>query len=75
MAPPINAESRGVTAERSKMGMYSVSATFGFDVDAEWCGPNGAIEIPLDRNKQPLHWIVYRIEPPGDLLIASFHRT
>nr|WP_314587419.1 phage tail protein [uncultured Serratia sp.] len=71
----VNNESDGVTAERVSDGVYRVSGTLGFNADAEWGGQDGGIEVPLDRNKQPLIWVDYEVEPTGDLLIKTYHRT
>ncbi|EPS1205536.1 TPA: hypothetical protein ACKP07_005013 [Serratia marcescens] len=71
----LNNESQGVTTERVSEGVYRISGTLGFNADAEWGGPDGGIEVPLDRNKQPLIWVDYEVEPSGDLLIKTYHRT
>ncbi|HGE8298488.1 TPA: prophage tail fiber N-terminal domain-containing protein [Serratia marcescens] len=71
----LNDESQGVTTERVSEGIYRVSGTLGFNADAQWGGPDGGIEVPLDRNKQPLIWVDYEVEPTGDLLIKTYHRT
>lgn len=71
----LNGESQGVTTERLSDGVYRVSGTLGFNADAEWGGSDGGIEVPLDRNKQPLIWVDYEVEPTGDLLIKTYHRT
>lgn len=57
----LNDESRGVTTERVSDGVYRVSGTLGFNVDAEWGGPDGGIEVPVDHNKQPLIWVDYEV--------------
>lgn len=71
----LNGESQGVTTERLSDGVYRISGTLGFNSDAQWGGPDGGIEVPLDRNKQPLIWVDYEVEPTGDLLIKTYHRT
>ncbi|RLM12552.1 hypothetical protein BIY27_11350 [Gibbsiella quercinecans] len=71
----LNDESQGVTTERVSEGIYRISGTLGFNADAQWGGPDGGIEVPLDRNKQPLIWVDYEVEPTGDLLIKTYHRT
>lgn len=71
----LNNESEGVTTERVSDGVYRVSGTLGFNADAEWGGPDGGIEVPLDRNKQPLIWVDYEVEETGNLLIKTYHRT
>lgn len=71
----LNVESLGVSTERVREGIYRVSGTLGFNADAQWGGSDGGIEVPLDRNKQPLIWVDYEVEPTGDLLIKTYHRT
>ncbi|EIT7184293.1 phage tail protein [Serratia marcescens] len=71
----LNDESHGIKTERVSEGVYRVSGTLGFNADAQWGGPDGGIEVPLDRNKQPLIWVDYEVEPTGDLLIKTYHRT
>ncbi|WP_089187248.1 phage tail fiber protein [Serratia marcescens] len=71
----LNDESQGVTTERVSEGIYRISGTLGFNADAQWGGSDGGIEVPLDRNKQPLIWVDYEVEPTGDLLIKTYHRT
>ncbi|WP_273849124.1 prophage tail fiber N-terminal domain-containing protein [Serratia liquefaciens] len=71
----LNDESQGVITERVSEGVYRVSGTLGFNADAQWGGSDGGIEVPLDRNKQPLIWVDYEVEPTGDLLIKTYHRT
>jgi hypothetical protein len=71
----LNVESLGVETERVGEGVYRISGTLGFNADAQWGGPDGGIEVPLDRNKQPLIWVDYEVEPTGDLLIKTYHRT
>lgn len=71
----LNVESLGVSTERVGEGIYRVSGTLGFNADAQWGGSDGGIEVPHDRNKQPLIWVDYEVEPTGDLLIKTYHRT
>ncbi|MFI8417682.1 prophage tail fiber N-terminal domain-containing protein [Serratia sp. NPDC078593] len=71
----LNDESAGVTTERVSEGVYRVSGVLGFNSDDTWGGPDGGIEVPLDRNKQPLIWVDYEVEATGDLLIKTYHRT
>ncbi|AQT55420.1 hypothetical protein [Serratia marcescens] len=71
----LNDESHGIKTERVSEGVYRVSGALGFNADAQWGGPDGGIEVPLDRNKQPLIWVDYEVEPTGDLLIKTYHRT
>ncbi|WP_312817042.1 phage tail fiber protein [Atlantibacter subterraneus] len=71
----LNAESAGVTVERISTGVYRVSGVLGFNSDPAWGGIDGGIEIPLDRNKQPLLWVDYEIEAEGSILLKTYHRT
>ncbi|WP_269933897.1 hypothetical protein [Serratia liquefaciens] len=71
----LNEESQSVSTKRVSEGVYRVSGTLGFNADAGWGGQDGGIEVPLDRNKQPLIWVDYEVESTGDLLIKTFHRT
>lgn len=71
----LNAESAGVDVERIDTGVYRISGVLGFNSDPAWGGIDGGIEIPLDRNKQPLLWVDYKIEPDGSILLTTYHRT
>ena len=71
----LNAESAGVDVQRIRTGVYRISGVLGFNSDPAWGGIDGGIEIPLDRNKQPLLWVDYEIEAEGSILLKTFHRT
>ena len=71
----LNAESAGVDVQRIRTGVYRISGVLGFNSDPAWGGIDGGIEIPLDRNKQPLLWVDYKIEPDGSILLKTYHRT
>lgn len=71
----LNAESEGVEVERTGTGVYRISGVLGFNSDPAWGGIDGGIEIPLDRNKQPLLWVDYKIESDGSILLKTYHRT
>ncbi|WP_261372010.1 phage tail fiber protein [Yersinia intermedia] len=70
-----NSESEGATSERIGEGIYKISGVLGFHSDESWGGPDGGIEIPLDKNKQALIWVDYKVTSDGDLLIKTYHRT
>ncbi|WP_145589442.1 hypothetical protein [Yersinia rochesterensis] len=70
-----NEESAAVTTERISEGVYKISGVLGFNADDSWGGVDGGIEIPTDKNKQPLIWIDYEIDEGGDLIIKTYHRT
>ncbi|CFQ98168.1 phage protein [Yersinia frederiksenii] len=70
-----NEESDGVTSERISEGVYKISGVLGFNSDDAWGGVDGGIEIPTDKNKQPLIWVDYSLEEDGDLVIRTYHRT
>ncbi|WP_333891793.1 phage tail protein [Atlantibacter subterraneus] len=71
----LNAESAGVDVQGIRTGVYRISGVLGFNSDPAWGGIDGGIEIPLDRNKQPLLWVDYEIEADGSILLKTFHRT
>ncbi|WP_312816409.1 phage tail fiber protein [Atlantibacter subterraneus] len=71
----LNAESAGVDVQRIRTGVYRISGVLGFNSDPAWGGIDGGIEIPLDRNKQPLLWVDYEIEAEGSILLKTYHRT
>ena len=71
----LNAESEGVEVERTGTGVYRISGVLGFSSDPAWGGIDGGIEIPLDRNKQPLLWVDYKVESDGSILLKTYHRT
>lgn len=70
-----NHESEGAISERISEGVYKISGVLGFNSDDSWGGVDGGIEIPTDKNKQPLIWIDYEIDEGGDLIIKTYHRT
>lgn len=70
-----NPESEGATSGRISKGVYKISGVLGFNSDESWGGPDGGIEIPLDKNKQALIWVDYKVTADGDLLIKTYHRT
>ncbi|WP_240624804.1 hypothetical protein [Yersinia massiliensis] len=70
-----NEESEGATSERISEGVYKISGVLGFNSDDAWGGVDGGIEIPTDKNKQPLIWVDYSLEEDGDLVIRTYHRT
>lgn len=71
----MNLESAGAAVERLSEGVYKISGVLGFNSDDSWGGVDGGIEIPTDKNKQPLIWIDYEIDEGGDLIIKTYHRT
>lgn len=70
-----NHESDGAASERISEGVYKISGVLGFNSDDAWGGIDGGIEIPTDKNKQPLIWVDYLLEEDGDLIIKTYHRT
>lgn len=70
-----NHESDGAASERISEGVYKISGVLGFNSDDAWGGVDGGIEIPTDKNKQPLIWVDYLLEEDGDLIIKTYHRT
>ncbi|CRY67037.1 Uncharacterised protein [Yersinia kristensenii] len=70
-----NEESEGAISERISEGVYKISGVLGFNSDDSWGGVDGGIEIPTDKNKQPLIWIDYELEENGNLIIKTYHRT
>jgi hypothetical protein len=71
----LNAESSGVEVERIDTGVYRISGALGFNSDPAWGGTDGGIELPTDKNKQPLVWVDYEIESDGSILLKTYHRT
>jgi hypothetical protein len=47
----------------------------GMNADAAWGGEDGGFEIPTDRNKQPLIWLDYEVNPDGSVLVKTYHRS
>ena len=70
-----NDESKGAIVERIRTGVYKISGVLGFNSDPAWGGMDGGVEIPLDRNKQPLVWVDYEIETDGSIILKTYHRT
>ncbi|WP_145586279.1 prophage tail fiber N-terminal domain-containing protein [Yersinia rochesterensis] len=70
-----NEESVAAMSERISEGVYKISGVLGFNSDDSWGGVDGGIEIPTDKNKQPLIWIDYELEEDGNLIIKTYHRT
>ncbi|MDA5547629.1 hypothetical protein OP862_15995 [Yersinia massiliensis] len=70
-----NYESEGAISERISEGVYKISGVLGFNSDDSWGGVDGGIEIPTDKNKQPLIWVDYELAEDGDLIIKTYHRT
>ncbi|WP_312315300.1 phage tail protein [Atlantibacter sp.] len=71
----VNEESEGVTVTRQAEGVYLIDGCMGLNSDAAWGGPDGGFEIPLDRNKQALIWLDYRVRADGSVLVKTYHRT
>ncbi|CAH3771360.1 hypothetical protein [Enterobacter asburiae] len=70
-----NAESEGCTVTRLSVGEYLISGCIGLNADAAWGGTDGGFDVPTDRNKQPLIWLDYEINPDGSVLVKTYHRT
>jgi hypothetical protein len=66
----LNAESDGVTTERTDTGVYQVSGVMGFNADTAW-----HIEVPKDENGQALIWVDYEVSADGDITVKTYHRT
>ena len=71
----VNDESEGVTVTRQSEGVYLIDGCMGLNADAAWGGPDGGFEIPLDRNKQPLIWLDYKVCADGSVVVKTYHRT
>jgi hypothetical protein len=71
----INDESEGCTVTRLGIGQYLIEGCMGMNADATWGGKDGGFEIPTDRNKQPLIWLDYEVNPDGSVLVKTYHRT
>lgn len=71
----VNDESFGCTVTRLSVGEYLIEGCVGMNADASWGGIDGGFEIPTDRNKQPLIWLDYEVNPDGSVLVKTFHRT
>ncbi|HAS0917676.1 TPA: phage tail protein, partial [Enterobacter asburiae] len=70
-----NAESEGCIVTRLAVGEYLVEGCNGLNSDAAWGGPDGGFDVPTDRNKQPLIWLDYEVNPDGSVLVKTYHRT
>jgi len=70
-----NEESEGCAVERQGVGEYLISGCIGLNSDASWGGVDGGFDIPKDRNRQPLIWLDYKVNPDGSVLVKTFHRT
>jgi hypothetical protein len=71
----INDESEGCTVARLGVGQYLIEGCMGMNADAAWGGKDGGFEIPTDRNKQPLIWLDYEVNPNGSVLVKTYHRS
>lgn len=70
-----NAESEGCTVTRLSVGEYLINGCVGLNADAAWGGIDGGFDVPTDRNKQPLIWLDYSVNPDGSVLVKTYHRT
>lgn len=70
-----NAESEGCIATRLAVGEYLIEGCNGLNSDAAWGGPDGGFDVPTDRNKQPLIWLDYEVNPDGSVLLKTYHRS
>lgn len=70
-----NEESEGVTVSRVDVGQYLIEGCEALNSDAAWGGWDGGFDIPTDRNKQPLIWLDYDVNPDGSVLVKTYHRT
>jgi hypothetical protein len=70
-----NDESEGVTVSRLDVGQYLIEGCEALNSDAAWGGWDGGFDIPTDRNKQPLIWLDYDVNPDGSVLVSTYHRT
>jgi hypothetical protein len=70
-----NDESEGVKVTRLDVGQYLVEGCEALNSDAAWGGWDGGFDIPTDRNKQPLVWLDYDVNPDGSVLVKTYHRT
>lgn len=71
----LNDESEGVTVTRLDVGQYLIEGCEALNSDAAWGGWDGGFDIPEDRNKQPLIWLDYDVNPDGSVLVKTYHRT
>lgn len=70
-----NDESEGCTVTRMGVGEYRIDGCIGLNADAAWGGIDGGFDIPKDRNRQPLIWLDYEMNPDGSILVKTYHRT
>jgi hypothetical protein len=70
-----NKESEGATVTRLDVGQYLIKGCEALNSDAAWGGWDGGFDIPTDRNKQPLIWLDYDVNPDGSVLVKTYHRT
>ncbi|WMY75428.1 hypothetical protein RHD99_05570 [Buttiauxella selenatireducens] len=70
-----NDESEGVTVVRKGIGEYLIQGCIGLNADAAWGGINGGFDVPQDRNRQPLIWLDFEVNPDGSVLVKTYHRT
>ena len=70
----LNDESQGCTVTRQAIGEYLIEGCVGLNSDAAWGGIDGGLDIPTDRNKQPLIWLDYEVNADGSVLVKTFHR-
>ncbi len=70
-----NDESEGCTVTRKYTGEYLIEGCIGLNADAAWGGIDGGFDIPKDRNRQPLIWLDYEVNPDGSVLVKTYHRT
>ena len=71
----LNDESEGVTVKRESTGVYLISGVVGLNADPLWGGIDGGVVIPTDINNQPLVWADFCVEPDGDIVLKTYHRT
>ncbi|NUH52662.1 phage tail protein [Citrobacter portucalensis] len=71
----LNDESEGVTVKRVSTGVYLLSGVVGLNADPLWGGIDGGVVIPTDINNQPLIWADFSLEPDGDIVLKTYHRT
>ena len=70
-----NTESEGVTVKRLDVGEYLIEGCQGLNANASWGGIDGGFDIPTDKNKQPLIWLDYTVNPNGTILLKTYHRV
>lgn len=70
-----NVESEGCSVTRRGVGEYLIEGCMGLNADAAWGGIDGGFDVPKDRNRQPLVWLDYEVNPDGSILVKTYHRT